>query len=209
MPYLIDQSIAFVGIPRCSSTSILECVAENFQIDEDLGQHVTLQQYKKKYNDIKYGITLIRNPVDRFFSACKIIEDNLKDLRLHLSEFKNKFYNNNSCGNYLEFCPQYSFLVSDVPLKIFKTSCSDSALKLLGLYGVTPHKNKSKRNYSSQFKSEIISYFSLDFFNDVYGLDIGIWKMLDSSLSGNIEIENPRDFLLDLKRGSYESSVFL
>ena len=120
MAYILGSDIAFVEIPKNFSTSISACIdkksAEFFS-----DPHITLDQYKKKYVSIKYGVSVLRAPEDRFFSACNFIVEGKPASKLPeiLEDFRDCVMSGVVKKECIFLYPQYSFLMSNVPVKLY------------------------------------------------------------------------------------------
>ena len=202
MAYILGSDIAFVEIPKNFSTSVVSCICKQdakFSADP----HITLDQYKKKYPLIRCGVSLLRSPEDRFFSACNFIIDGkpASKLREILEDFQNCIKSGVVKKEYIFLYPQYSFLMSDVPVHLYTIESCAAMLTQINAKPDLPHLNSSRKRISREVADK---FFRTDFFQDLYSVDVFIWGMIESSNTRSLSIESPRDFFAQI-RGYHEN----
>jgi len=201
LAYILGSDIAFVEIPKNFSTSISACIdKKNAEFFSD--PHITLEQYKKKYVSIKYGVSVLRAPEDRFFSACNFIIEGKPTSKLPeiLENFRDCIVSGVIKKEYIFLCPQYSFLMSDIPVQLYTMESVDVMLTEINASSDLRHLNSSRKRIDREIADK---FFATDFFHDLYYVDVHLWSMIESNNTKSLFIESPRDFFAQI-RGYHE-----
>jgi len=196
--YIKYKRTAFVEIPKCASTSVKSILSKFFAAGDD-DPHITLRQYKEKYSEIASSFCIIREPVERLNSAIG-----------HSIRISNS-YNSKDCvenlmgslGKFKKpplpeifFYPQYSFLLSDVPLKIYTLESIQNIVYDLGVWGEVPAENSSPPKFKINFSSEDIS---AELIKKLYYIDCLLYNEVMSSPTFTLELENPLEFIMSIR----------
>lgn len=207
MTYIASCNVAVVEIPKTATRSLRAAIENNLEVnDAGYVPHLTLQQYLEIYPDLRMGLTLVRDPTERFVS---IINFMLKEKVKHVcppalkkkilsetfDEFLNVLHNKKFNRNFLWFYPQYSFLLAKAPLEIFTLESSNKLLSAIGIQSDLPVMNVSKKKFS---ESEIFEILPLDLVKKVYSIDFALWDMVNSSSEKVLRVEDAREFILSL-----------
>lgn len=196
--YIKYKRTAFVEIPKCASTSVKSILSKFFAVGDD-NPHITLQQYKERYTDITSSVCIIREPVERLNSAIG------HSIRISNSFNSKDFVENlmRSVGKLKKpsppeifFYPQYSFLMSDVPLKIYTLKSIESLIYDLGLWGELPMENSSPPKFNMNFSATDINQ---ELIEELYYIDYCLYNEIMSSPTLTLELENPLKFITAIR----------
>lgn len=196
--YIPYKKLAVVEIPKCASTT-LTSVIPYFLTSHSVALHATLNQYKEVYPDILSGVALIREPLDRLLSAVQFSIDN-GSIDVSVESLRNtinglKAGTKPSVGSVV-FCPQYSFLMSDVPVRLYHISKINLLLSDLGIFDAAPRLGASKPNPAAEI---CISGLGESFLRSFYSIDFALYKDIVSSEGGFLELKNPREYFYSIR----------
>lgn len=196
--YIRHKRLAIVEIPKCASTSLSSVVASHF-VTTSIVPHATLQQYKNAYPDILGGIAIVRDPAERFRSAVRFsVQKNSQDISS--CDLKGAISNLRYAGKVLPidslFFPQYSFLISDVPVKLYSIDRMQLLLFHLGIDKTPEVLNQSRESDSA---SSIIDNIGRSFVEDFYSIDFALYRDVSLSSDGFLELENPREYFYSIR----------
>lgn len=140
--YIESLKIYVVNLPKCGSTS-MKAAIEAAHGKCRLPGHLRLSRAAAHINERFTAVALIRDPVERFASACNFrfadaphvtLDDAMRQGLRH--------------GETVIFKPQSVFLDSDVPVRLWRFEEMNAALASLGC-SPAPHANKSLRRWSA------------------------------------------------------------
>jgi len=196
--YIRYKRLAIVETPKCASTSLSNIVASHF-VTTSVVRHATLQQYKNAYPDILGGIAVARDPAERFRSAVRFsVQKNYQDISS--CDLKSAISNLRYVGKVLPidavFFPQYSFLISDVPVRVYSIDRMRLLLSHLGIDKTPDVLNKSRE---SDHASSIIDDIGRSFVEDFYSIDFALYRDVSLSSDGFLELENPREYFYSIR----------
>jgi hypothetical protein len=197
--YLPEKRAALIKIPKCGSTSLLRAVLPTLKINHSW-QYYTLEQVKRLHDDILVGLTTAREPVDRLQSAVNYIisfDDRWRKLSLLKNAVAACIKKGEPRGMSIIFYPQYSFIVSDLPVKLYSIDNMSGLLSDLGLTSAAPHLNASSPMVR---REEVIDSFGLDFINELYSIDFYVWQDMKSQGGQTLQLQNAREYLAAAKK---------
>jgi hypothetical protein len=173
-----------------------------------IANHATLQQYKDTYSGILGGAAAVREPTERFRSAVQYLaalsdsplgdDKNLENacpsrLCNILSELK--FLKRPSFQNTLLY-PQYSFLLSDVPVKIYPMQNLHLLLSHLGINRTAYRINTSASSPLAEFHIDSVGRKYVENF---YSIDFALYRDVMLSSDGFLELQNPREYFYSIR----------
>lgn len=185
----VEKKFIFVHIPKCAGNAIIESL-----YNQKATGHSPISKYieedPKHYNEF-YKFALVRDPVDRFFSAYRYLmkggmgtydvdfaNDYLKpcgSLENFVQKMKNSKRFRKIVLGWTHFIPQHEFLffdgdcaVDDIFRQESLSSDFSTIKKKLGVEGAF----LKKVNVSKNEENDVISADSLRFLEEVYGEDI-------------------------------------
>jgi len=196
--YIKYKRLAIVEIPKCASTSLSSIVASHF-VTTSVVRHATLQQYKNAYPNILGGIAVVRDPAERFRSAVRYsVQKNYQDI--NSCDLKGAISNLRYVGKVLPidsiFFPQYSFLISDVPIRVYSIDRMRLLLSHLGIDKTPEVLNQSRE---SDYASSIIDDIGRSFVENFYSIDFALYRDVTLSSDGFLELENPREYFYSIR----------
>jgi hypothetical protein len=197
--YLPEKKVAVVKIPKCGSTSLMGSVPPALKVEHFWG-YATLEQLKCLHDDITVGLTVTREPMSRLQSAVNYVisfDDRWRKLSLLKNAVAACIKKGEPRGLSITFYPQYSFIVSDLPAKLYSIDNMSGLLSDLGLPNAAPKLNASKPTIS---REEIIESFGLDFINELYSIDFYVWQDMQSQGGKTLQLENAREYLSSAKQ---------
>jgi len=205
--YIKCKNFAVVEIPKCASRSLYATITSEFEVD-NIAAHATLQQYKDTHSGILGGAALVREPTERFRSAVQYLagvpdsilgdNKNLENegssrLRGILSELK--FSKGPSFQNIVLY-PQYSFLLSDVPVKIYPMQNLHLLLSHLGINRTAYRINTSASSPLAEFHIDSVGRKYVENF---YSIDFALYRDVMLSSDGFLELQNPREYFYSIR----------
>ena len=205
--YIKCKNFAVVEIPKCASRSLCAAIMSEFEVAH-IANHATLQQYKDTYSGILGGVAAVREPTERFRSAVQYLaglsdsilgddknSENVSSSRLCdiLSELK--FLKRPSLQNTLLY-PQYSFLLSDVPVKIYPVQNLRLLLGHLGINRTADRINASESSPLAEFHIDSVGHEYVDSF---YSIDFALYRDVMLSSDGFLELQNPREYFYSIR----------
>lgn len=194
--YINSKGLAVVEIPKCASSSLRQLLPRFFDISS-YGAHITLRQYKNKYPDLLGGVAIVRHPILRLQSAVQfctsgeITFDKILNLR---KNFESQL-SSGATPNFLSlmFYPQYSFLMAQVPLRLYDIKKINSLICDLGVDAEASTENSSRVNISTE---EILSVFDSDFIKKIYSIDFILYNDVISSSGDSFFLEDAEKYFL-------------
>jgi hypothetical protein len=168
-------------------------VLSSFFALESVANHATLQQYKNSYPDMVGAISIIREPRERFRSAVQFLVNrnfNISCDDLHDSLQKIKYNKKPSLSDLFLF-PQYSFLVSDVPTRLYSIK---NINLLLSHLGIDEPPNVTNVSRPSAHADALINSFEEKYIDSFYSIDLALYNDIMLSDDGFLEVKNPKKY---------------
>lgn len=196
--YIRYKKLAIVEIPKCASTSLSSIVASHF-VTTSVVRHATLQQYKNAYPDILGGVAVVRDPAERFRSAVRFFvqknPENISSFNLK-GAISNLRYADRVLPIDAIFFPQYSFLMSDVPVRVYSI---DRMRLLLSHLEIDKTPEVLNPSIESDSASSIIDDIGRSFVEDFYSIDFALYRDVVLSSDGFLELQNPREYFYSIR----------
>jgi hypothetical protein len=198
--YLASKRTAVVEIPKCASTSLSDVFCSSFDVS-GARQHLTLKQHQQKNPELNLGVALIREPLDRLHSAVEfcIARRGVGGVSAARSELDRSIRAGRPSQTSVVLYPQYSFLLCDVPARLYRLSSIGLLLGGLGVDTPPPKSNKTKRSLRLD---QVIAVFGEDFVRRFYALDFAIYNSLCSTQDGFLEVRSVKDYIFSLREGT-------
>ena len=196
--YLSEIRTVVVEIPKCASTSLLAVLPSVYSVSLE-ARHFTLKQHEGRGIDIDVGTALIREPIDRLVSAANFSVFR-RSPGSSLAEFRDKLMRSLDAGKpnveVDAFYPQYSFLISDIAIRLYTLENFSVFLCDLGIHSSPPVRNVVAAKIS---RAEVIDVFGRDFVNDFYSLDFALYDSVRSIGEGALRARSAREHLMSLR----------
>lgn len=206
--YIEGKRTVVVEIPKCASTSLISAVS-SCQGISDHGEHFTLRQHKQKNPEAKLGLAIIREPLDRLRSGVEFCMSRKSGAGVHAvrDDLMQSLRNGRPSDLSVVLYPQYSFLVCDLPVRLYLMSKAQLLLEFLDIFDPLPVKNKTKNLVSADM---VIDVFGDSFVRQFYAIDFALYNSLCSTKSGFLDVGDSKEYILSLKGGEgYEGCFFL
>jgi hypothetical protein len=197
--YIASKKTVVVQVPKCASSSLEFAIKAHHSVS-DVGGHFTLQQHQQKNPEMKLGVALMREPLDRLRSGVEYCLSDIeeRDVFTVRDNLIKSLREERPLSPSLVLYPQYSFLLCDVPARLYRLSSIDLLLGDLGVPGPAPVKNKTKKSLRLD---QVIDVFGEDFVRQFYAIDFALYDSLCSTQGGLLEVTSAKKYILALREG--------
>ena len=195
IPYI---NSCIVEIPKCASTS-LRHVVYSFFATRTVAVHATLQQHIDGFPSLKTSYALVRDPIDRLKSSVQHRMDrypggvSIPQIRQSLLSYGK---GERPSFDDLLFYPQYSFLMSDFPISLYKIENVSFLLADIGISSPAPVKNASLSTISTD---QLLDGFGESFINEFYCIDFDLYKSVGCGDGWSLHVESAGGHILSLR----------
>jgi hypothetical protein len=195
--YIAATKIAVVEVPKCASTSLISAISSCRSVS-DFGEHFTLRQHQQKNPELELGTALVREPLDRLRSGvefCMALRSNVtvSDVK---AELMRSLREGRPSQASVVLYPQYSFLLCDVPARLYRLENIALLTGSLGVASPPPIKNKTKKILRPE---QVVTAFGEDFVREFYALDFALYDSLCSIERGVVEVQSAETYIYSLR----------
>ena len=197
--YIPSKRTAVVEVPKCASTSLISAIGRCHSVS-DAGEHFTLLQHQQKNPEMELGVALIREPLARLRSGVEFCMASrpsvgVADVKAALVH---SLHTGLPSSLSVVLYPQYSFLLCNLPMKLYLLSNIELLLRDLGVSGPPPIKNRTKQSLSLD---QVLDVFGEGFVRELYALDFAIHDSLCSTKDGLLEVRSAKEYIFSLREG--------
>jgi hypothetical protein len=197
--YIAATKIAVVEVPKCASTSLISAISSCRSVS-DFGEHFTLRQHQQKNPELELGAALVREPLDRLRSGvefCMALRSNVtvSDVK---AELMRSLREGRPSQASVVLYPQYSFLLCDIPVRLYRLENIALLTESLGVASPPPIKNKTNKLLRLD---QVMATFGEDFVQAFYALDFAIHDSLCSTKDGLLEVRSAKEYIFSLREG--------
>jgi hypothetical protein len=192
--YIASRKTAVVGIPKCASRTLISAVGACYDISEE-GEHFTLRQHQQKNPELELGVALIREPLDRLRSGVEYLLATTSrggSVASVKAELLRTLKGGRPSHTSVLLYPQCSFLLCNVPAKLYRWSRIDLLTRELGITKAPPVINRTKKELSVD---QVVSVFGDGFVRQFYALDFALYDSLCSTERGVVEVQSSETYI--------------
>jgi len=197
-PYI---NSCIVEIPKCASTSLRNIVS-SFFVTRVVAEHATLQQHITAFPSMKMSYALVRDPIDRLKSSVQYRMDRYPD-GISIPQIKQSLlsYGRGERPSFddLLFYPQYSFLMSDFPVSLYKIDNVNFLLEDIGISSPAPVENASRSKISTD---QLLDGFGENFINEFYSIDFSLYRGVSCAGGRALCAESAKGYIYSLRGGA-------
>jgi hypothetical protein len=195
--YISSKRTAVVEVPKCASSSLISAISPRHNVS-DASEHFTLRQHQQKNPDIELGLALIREPLSRLRSGVEFCMASrpsvgVADVKAALVH---SLHTGLPSSLSVVLYPQYSFLLCNLPVKLYLLSNIELLLRDLGVSGPPPIKNRTRQSLSLD---QVLDVFGEGFVREFYALDFALYDSLCSIERGVVEVQSAETYIYSLR----------
>jgi hypothetical protein len=199
--YVPSKRALVVTIPKCGSSSLRAAISSVHRVGGTSPPHLTLKQLKARHADAALGYAVLREPLDRLRSCAEYAMSSLDFSSM--GAMKNKVFraikNKDTSHIFCTFYPQYSFLMADLPAKLYPIDSISLLLSEFDFKGCAPKENATPQLFC---REEVKSCFGEDFIFNFYSIDFSFWSELNQTRGLPLFLDSAKQYVLHLKRNA-------
>jgi hypothetical protein len=197
--YIPSKRTAVVGVPKCASGSLISAIGRYHSVS-DAGEHFTLLQHQQKNPEMELGVALIREPLARLRSGVEFFVQRRGGMQLSQvrNELMQSLLDGRPSQSSVVLYPQYSFLLCDIPARLYRFENIALLTESLGIASPPPIKNKTKKLLRLD---QVMATFGEDFVREFYALDFALYDSLCSTKDGLLEVRSAKEYIFSLREG--------